>query len=144
VGLSAYWAPIFPKTEKTKAIPPKPKPTKQIPLSFVVVVMLGMKLSSGYTLSVKATFNLTCPPTEIGAPNYLPRLALNSILLISASWVPRITGVSHQRPAHSFFLLINNLIGGTGVWTQLQGLHWATLLATWYESHFYSIFSIFL
>jgi hypothetical protein len=36
--------------------------------------------------------------------HFLPRLALTSILLISASWVARITSVNHQHLVRFFFL----------------------------------------
>jgi hypothetical protein len=39
-----------------------------------------------------------------GLMNYLPRLASNMILSISASQVARITGVSHQHLAKDRFL----------------------------------------
>jgi hypothetical protein len=38
------------------------------------------------------------------------------ILLISASWVARITGVSHQRPALKHSSLVQYFFGRSGVW----------------------------
>jgi hypothetical protein len=41
------------------------------------------------------------------------------ILLISASWVAKITGVSHRHPARIWAFVCSFLFfGGTGVWTQ--------------------------
>jgi hypothetical protein len=48
---------------------------------FVVLRALGFELSGGVF--------------KIQSQNHLPRLASNQILLISASWVAGITGVSH-------------------------------------------------
>jgi hypothetical protein len=47
--------------------------------------------------------------------NYLPRLASNRNPLISASWVARITGVSHQCPAH---------VSRLNIWTNAQPCSW--------------------
>jgi hypothetical protein len=41
-----------------------------------------------------------------GPIKYLPRVVWTAILLIAASWVARITGVSHQSPAVNWFLYL--------------------------------------
>jgi hypothetical protein len=73
---------------------------------FFFWVVLGLELKA-YTLS-HSTSPIFCEGFFQGrvSQNYLPGLLWTVILLICASWVARITGMSHWHLAHNFFKVL--------------------------------------
>jgi hypothetical protein len=78
----------------------------------MIPILTGVRLNLSVVLICNFLFGWEHQPfleldifLRMSLANYLPRLVLN-LLLISASWVARITGMSHQCPAQLYSCII--------------------------------------